>query len=373
LRAEALACESAPGGWILMGADLGAFSWPLTSRLRADIAQRTGLPPEAVMLTATHTHSGPHVTDAFWCERSDLESTYFRTLRDRLADVADRAWRARSPGTLLHAQTTAPDLGSNRRVLKADGTWTNEWNDPTGRHTGYYDPTVDLLGVRRTDGSLDALLVNFGCHPVCFGLQSRAISGDYVSYLKDSLETKGDARTVLFTVSGHANIDPCDCVQLDLAVVRRMGERLADIVRRALPSLAPIAGAGAAGIHEPWLFSTTWTLGSGMSVYFPHAAHGAPVHTAVSALAVGSLAIVGLPGETVSEYRAKIRQRSPFAHTLLVSLANDFIGYLPTDEILKQGAYEASMSPLNPIEEALTTRVDAALKRVHAATHPDGK
>ena len=368
LRAEALACESVSGGWILIGADLGAFSWPLASRLRMDIAQRTGLSSEAVMLTATHTHSGPHLTDALWCERSELESAYFRALRAQVAEVADRAWRARFPGTLLHAQTTAPELGSNRRILKADGTWSNEWSDPAGRHTGYYDPTVDLVGVRREDGSIDALLVNFGCHPVCFGKQSRAISGDYVSYLKDDLERKRDARTVLFTVSGLANIDPRDCVQVKPEVVRKMGERLAEIVRGALPALAPVGGARAAAVHEPWQFTTTWELGGRMKMYFPHAACGAPVRTAVSVLAAGSLVLLGLPGEAVSEYRAKFRLRSPFAQTLLVSLANDSIGYLPTEEILKQGAYEAALSPLNPIEAALTARVDAALSRVQAAT-----
>ncbi|MCC6491373.1 MAG: neutral/alkaline non-lysosomal ceramidase N-terminal domain-containing protein [Candidatus Hydrogenedentes bacterium] len=369
LRAEALACAGETGGWILISADVCAFASRLTCRLREDIARDTGLPPAAVMLTATHTHSGPHVTDAFWCERSELESAYFRTLRDRLRDVANRAWNARSPGTLVHTQTAAPELGCNRRVQNADGTWSNEWNDPSGRHTGYCDPAVDVAGVRREDGTVDVLLVNFGCHPVCFGPQSRAISGDYVSYLKDDLEARGDARTVMFTVSGHANIDPRDCVQGDPRVVQEMGEMLASHVRGSLSSLVPVDGTGVAAIEEPWQFDTTWTLEGRVRIYFPHADRGCRVNTGVSALAAGSLVLLGLPGETVSEYRRCFRRRSPFAHTILVSLANDFIGYLPTDAILKQGAYEAALSPLNPMEDALTARVDAALKRVHTAVH----
>ena len=369
LRAEALACAGEAGGWVLIGADVCAFASPLTARLREDIARDTGLPPAAVMLTATHTHSGPHVTDAFWCERSELESAYFRTLRDRLRDVANRAWRARFPGTLVHTQTAQPELGCNRRMQNADGTWSNEWNDPSGRHTGYYDPAVDVAGVRREDGTLDALLVNFGCHPVCFGQQNRAISGDYVSYLKDDLEATGDASTVMFTVSGHANIDPRDCVQDDPEVVREMGEKLADNVRQSLPSLTPVDSTGVAAVEEPWLFDTTWTLEGRVRIYFPHADRGFRVKTGVSALAAGSLVLLGLPGEAVSEYRGNFQQRSPFVHTILISLANDFIGYLPTDEILKQGAYEATLSPLNPMEDALTARVDAALNRVHAAVH----
>lgn len=367
LRAEALACEGEAGAWILIGADVCAFASPLTRPLRAEIASNNGLPPAAVMLTATHTHSGPHVTDALWCERSEQESAYFRKLRDSLRDVANRAWRARLPGTLVLAQTAAPDLGSNRRIQKPDGTWSNEWADPLGRHTGYYDPAVDVLGVRRDNGVLDALLVNFGCHPVCFGGKNLSISGDYVSYLKDDLEAKGDARTVMFTVSGHANIDPRECVQSDPMVVRKMGERLADIVRRSLPSLTPVAGAGVAAAEESWRFRATWSPEGRLRIYFPHAAHGACVDTSVSALAAGSLALLGLPGETASEYRQKFRRRSPFVHTVLISLANDFIGYLPTDEILRQGAYEAALSPLNPMEEALAGPAEKALKRVHEA------
>ncbi len=366
LRAEALACEGATGGWILICADMGGFSWPLTSRVRADIAQRTGLPAEAVMIAATHTHSGPCAADALWCEYSDTESAYFRALRVRLADVAERAWRSRYAGTLLYAQTAAPELGSNRRVQTADGKWVNAWSDPEGKNRGPFDAGVDLVGVRREDGTLDALLVNYGCHPVCFGPGNRAISGDYVSYLKDALEQHGDARTVLFTVSGHANIDPRKGVQNDLEVVCRMGQGLAGIVRRAIPSLAPASGNGTAAAHEPWQFNTTWKLEEYLTTSFVHAASGAPVVTAVSALAAGSLALLGLPGEVVNEYRAAFRKRSPFAQTLLVSLANDCIGYLATDEILAQGAYEAALCPLNPIEAEMTARADAVLQRIRA-------
>ncbi len=100
LRAEALACEGVNGGWILVSADVCAFASLLAKQLRADIASRTGLRLESVMLSATHTHSGPHVTDALWREQSEQESSYFRTLREKLVDLADRAWRGsqRVPG-----------------------------------------------------------------------------------------------------------------------------------------------------------------------------------------------------------------------------------------------------------------------------------
>lgn len=367
LRAEALACESNGRGWILISADVGGFSLPLTDAIREEVALSTGLPSSAVMVTATHTHSGPHVTDALWCERSEMESAYFVALRERLVAVAGKAWQNRADGEFVHGQATAPDFASNRRAQNPDGTWTNVWSDPEGKNNGYYDPTIDLLGVRRPDGSLDALMVNFGCHPVTYGQKAQGISADYVGYMKDALEAMGVAKTVLFTVSGHANVDPRNCCQTSQDVVRHLGEDLAAIVAQGITDLTPVSGTGVSALHEPWSFQTTWNLEGRMAIYFPHINAGETVATAISCVAAGDCVLLGLPGETVSEYRKKFAARSPFGITLLISLANDFIGYLPTDEIIEQGAYEADICPCHPIEEVLTQQVDAVLAKAKQA------
>ncbi len=365
LRAEALACEGADGrGWLLISADIGAFSAPLVLQVQAEIARRTGLPVEAILLAATHTHSGPHVTDALWSEQSALESTYFRTLQDKLVQVGEEAWRARSPGELVYGKTTAPQgVAGNRRIQDENGKWVNCFSDPEGRSQGYCDPVMELLGVRRPDGQLAALLVNFGCHPVCFGFAYTGISGDYVSYLKDALEETQATGTVLFTVSGHANVDPRYCISDDPKVARRMGCQLADAVKGALADLRQVEGKHTAAIRESWEFTTNWEISGRMAIYFPFAEKGSAVATSISVLAAGDLALLGLPGETVSEYREKFARISPFSHTLMISVANDFIGYLPTDAILEEGAYEAMMSPLRPMEAELTGRVQAALRK----------
>ncbi len=367
LRAEALACEANGRGWVLISADVGGFSQPLTDAIREDVALSTGLPSSAVMIAATHTHSGPHVTDALWCERSEMESVYFVSLRKNLVVIAKKAWQSRTEGEWVHGTTDAPDLASNRRAQNPDGTWTNVWSDPEGKSTGYYDSTIDLLGVRRRNGSLDALMVNFGCHPVTYGENAQGISADYVGYMKDSLEATGVAKTVMFTVSGHANVDPRTCVQTSQDVVRRLGENLAERVRQGIATLTPISGRSVSALHEPWSFTTTWNLEGRMAIYFPHVNAGETLSTSISCVAAGDCVLLGLPGEAVSEYRKKFAERSPFAVTLMISLANDFIGYLPTDEIIKQGAYEADICPCHPIEETLTQQVDAVFAKAKNA------
>ena len=62
----------------------------------------------------------------------------------------------------------------------------------------------------------------------------------------------------------------------------------------------------------------------------------------VMALRVGDLAIVGLPGENFCETGLAVKRNSPAAMTMVVGLANDAIGYLPTRDSFAQGGYEVS-------------------------------
>jgi hypothetical protein len=82
--------------------------------------------------------------------------------------------------------------------------------------------------------------------------------------------------------------------------------------------------------------------------------------TEVQALAIGDdLAIVGLPGEIFAELGLALRERSPFRHTLVLGLANEAIGYVPTGRAFEEGGYEPTSSRLQPgggerlVDEAL--------------------
>ncbi len=62
-------------------------------------------------------------------------------------------------------------------------------------------------------------------------------------------------------------------------------------------------------------------------------------------MALGSeVAWVGLPGEIFVELGLSIKKRSPFAHTFVIELANENIGYVPDRRSYAEGNYEPESS-----------------------------
>ena len=67
---------------------------------------------------------------------------------------------------------------------------------------------------------------------------------------------------------------------------------------------------------------------------------GEEQETSIQALVLGDVAIVGVPAEYFTGLGIDIKQRSPFEHTYIVELANDWIGYLPDREAHRLGGYQ---------------------------------
>ena len=62
--------------------------------------------------------------------------------------------------------------------------------------------------------------------------------------------------------------------------------------------------------------------------------------TTIQAIVIGDVAIVGVPAEYFTSLGLDIKRRSPFEHTYIAELANDWIGYLPDREGHELGGYQ---------------------------------
>jgi hypothetical protein len=93
------------------------------------------------------------------------------------------------------------------------------------------------------------------------------------------------------------------------------------------------------------------------------------MNTVVQAINIGETVFVGVPGELFVEIGLNIKVGSPFDCSAVVELANDYVGYLPTDKAFREGGYEtmlARSSRVGPGTESVL--VGAALdlvRRLH--------
>ena len=82
--------------------------------------------------------------------------------------------------------------------------------------------------------------------------------------------------------------------------------------------------------------------------------------TPVSAVRLGPFAIATNPGELFVEYGLRLKQQSPFPHTVVAELTNDWAWYMPTPEAFERQVYEALVGPNQISPEGIETLVYTA-------------
>ena len=185
------------------------------------------------------------------------------------------------------------------------------------------------------------------------------ISADYVGYMKDYLEARGAAGTAMFALAGGGNINPRICIMVGAQHPRRMGERLGQIVLDATAKLYPIAAGPVRVGRSEWKIRSKrdGAKGSGRE-------KGKEIVTEVQALRMGDLCFLSVPGELFSEYAAWFREASPLPLIAVVSIANDSVGYLPTDEAVPQGGHEVRCAADEKVQEALLACAKEAMGKI---------
>jgi len=379
LFASALCLESAGCTLIFISVDLLFISPEWTRDCRARISAVTGIPPENILIGATHTHSGPLTVDLLvWkgdpvvppCDPEYLEYSCAGTAR-----AAIEAWHGLTASEVAVTSANVSGLAGGNRI------------DPSGPE----DPEAGLLMVRRmADGTPLAILAVYGMHPTVLHEDSTLFSGDFIAFTRAHLEKAFGAGVVYLNgVSG--NQSPRRFVRAQtFAEAERLGQGLGLRIEESLRS------AGRFQSNVPLAASTVQILIEGKT--FPpkevasvrldaakknyeelkqaKAGH-AEVRTAectvfgaeevltlsmaeasgeaeafrqkyreaeVQAFRVADTAIVGWPGEFFVEYGLEVKSRAP-SRTFVTTMANgELQGYIVTPEAEIAGGYEAQMA-----------------------------
>jgi len=331
-------------------------------------AAMAGLAPAAIMVSATHTHSGPAVSGRYAGDTdTGNDPGYVEKLISSTADAIVAAWKSREEVRARIGHASAR-LGHNRRVVNAEGKATNEWKDAEGLHSGIFNPDVPYVvfdDVRT--GTIRAVLVSYGCHPVVAGPANTKVSADYPGYLVRALESATKARTAIFITGAAGNINPRECLFPEPERARPMGEAIAAEVLATLPQARPLKTMPISIASIPLRASVRREAEERYAARLQKFPEGSRIISEVQVLRLGELAFVSAPGELVAELGLAVQNSSPFTHTIIVYNANDHLGYLVTEAIAREGGHEADSAVSLDIEKPLLAAAREALERAAAA------
>lgn len=376
LYAKAIVVEQDGKRVALVSLDLVSITRPIVEEARQLIQAATGIEHERVLISATHTHTGPQLPrgslmDEITRVNAPEGRAYVQSLPKKIAAAVTQANAALVPARATTASGKVQGISFNRRVLREGSTqaiWQPRTIDPTKeRPAGPIDPDLGLLVLERADSDKSPLAayVNFAMHPTSIG-GGQQVSADYPGVLSRLLpERLGPRMTALFANGCCGNINHTDYVTGTRRTTEQLGTALADVATQAwtrreqLATFAPRAAARvvrlqrrsftpgevekAKEIAKRMMTESlgTVTQAEAVCILETVAKEDVPLAVEVQTIALADdWAVVGLPGEIFVELGLAIKAASPFRHTFIAELANGSMGYVPHRAAYEQGSYE---------------------------------
>ena len=374
LYVNAVAFDDGVHKSVILVCDLVGVFGPAAYTWSVEIAEKVGIPPEALFFTHTHTHTGPVVTS----NREPGDPAYDAWLQRRLCDAATLALADCKPVTaILGAEGMTEGLTHVRRYLMKNGTYkTNPpYEDPNiVRPACEADESFRLVRILR-EGGHEIALVNFQCHPDMIG--GTKISADYPGYFRSKLEAERPGVKSVFINGAEGQLVPTDrryprkYFPGSPASAKQYGETLADFVLPAFEKAAPIAEGSVHFGQNTYVATTKWDPARVEEVNHILQLHDAGrddeiqpawlakelvaeayklkrleaqqlkhVSMVASAIAVGNLAFIGFPGEPFCEIGKALREASPYPMTFICCQTNGHNSYFPTAQSYDEDGYE---------------------------------
>lgn len=361
--------------------DLCGMHTAVANRIREEVSAYVGCPAENVVLSCTHTHTGPNVAN----KTHDYDVDYENVLTCLSMHAAGLAKNDLVPAQMFIGSKDAKGISFCRRYLMKDGSArTNPGigNPDILRPMNDPDPQVQVLKVVR-EGAKELALVNFGCHADSIknvgGLD--AISADWPGVTVNTVEGALNVDCVVFNgpcgdVAQRNQMDPSDnavsgwnrtvklgrgvaaaaiaCYNeemkpvpegpikaqvkvLDIPLKRPTEEELARS-RDILEHEADYVGGN---------MQKTTTLFEAKMLLAVAKTNGI-ANAVVTGIRIGGFAAAGIGGEPFCQIGKDIKADSPYDAQFVLYLTNGSAGYFPMKDAFNYDGYEARTCKFQP-------------------------
>lgn len=375
---------------VLVTLDLGWWrSYRDEQSLRLALLEALDLPPERLMLSFTHTHSGP----ALCREDADkpggaLIAPYLDFLGDAVQRAVENAVASAVPGMLEWSYGKC-GLAQNRDLPDPSRPRFLTGYNPVGTP----DDTLLVGRASDSDGLCIATLVNYGCHPTTLAWQNRLLSPDFVGAMREFVEANTGGAPCLFLQGASGELAPREQYTADTSVADAHGRQLGFAVLSTLTGMLPPgmglsfactveSGAPLALWKRRPITASICTSAVRIEVDFPlqpmptttelndkirtcddrvqierlsrkrrireAVGDGKSAPMPVWIWSVGAALFLGHPNEAYSQLQTELRRRFPDRPIVVMNVVNGHFGYLPPTDLYSEDLYPVWQTPFGP-------------------------
>ena len=310
--------------WVIVTADLLQMPLDVTDMIKARISKRNHISPEDVSICSSHTHYGPSIGAKHIWKKSDIrDHAYVETLAAKISGAVYEAAKECIPVSMRFEKKQVDIGGINRRIRMPDGGYTY-FTDPAQTPNGPAAKEFGMIFFFDLSGQLVGGLGHYSCHPIFTPSHLRKITGDYAGIFAQAVENEvGEGCVVGFlqgTVGDQMPLKYCSSYEL----AREAGKTLACHFLSASRNREskPLKNV----VFRTELHKVRLTTKRNLK-------------TPIQGIRIGDVGIGMIGGELFYEL-AKPFEKAVGHNSLLVSVANDELGYLPTREAFKHPTYE---------------------------------
>jgi hypothetical protein len=383
LMARAMVVQSGERKLAIVGVDLVKIRRDLADQSITLVTQQTDISRDAVMICPSHNHSSPLIPAQG--DKATANKDYIDTLPGLISTCVIQANKALQPARMSIGRSLVYEGHINRRVIsKADGLALNTWLkklDDLGQvpqvlgSESVTDPELWLVRFDSLDGRMLGSLVNFTCHPCLHDrIKIHTWSADFPGVIAEHIaQAYGKQAVCVFTQGASGNIQPPVCWTPDWKERAAVfAKATVDAAKQALPVEAPVVDYARQDVDVPRCNAEAqrpevitrlgWRPETFEGAKRTAEAMPRTLSVPVSAARIGPFAIATNAGELFVEWGISVKKRSPFPHTILSELTNDWVGYEPTELAFQHQGYEAlagaNFVSLEGIQKLVDTSVD---------------